>query len=367
MAVTRSLVPFARPAALPLSRIDRYYRLSEESGWYTRGPCNRLLAERASALGGAGWRAVPLSSGTTALMVALRALAAPPEQRRLVVVPSFTCAAVPGAVVWAGYEPVFVDVDREHWHLAVPAVEAAVSRYGSDIAAMVAVTNFGTDPHDDVVGGWTTAAASIGAPLILDAAAGLGAVRPAGDATIFSFEATKPAGSGEGGLLLVCSSEAEDSARRLAGYGLDRGIALVPGLNGKLSELSAAALLCRLDELDSLVAARQALGAELVQRTQGCVAFQAGWERSAWQSTQTLFPDETARAAATARADELAVEWKTLWEPPLHRQTAFEACSAEDLTVTEDLAGRSMSLPMTSDLSREELDRVLAVITGNAG
>lgn len=360
--MTQRPVPFARPAALPLSRIDCYYRLSEESGWYTRGPCNRLLSDRAAALGGTGWHAVPLSSATIALMVALRALAVPPERRRLVVAPSFTCAAVAGAIIWAGYAPLFVDVDAHHWHLSVRALEGALSRHGNEIAAIIAVANFGADPGEELVADWGRAAGSVKAPLIIDAAAGLAAVQPAADATVFSFEAAKPAGAGEGGLLLVRSGEAEERVRRLAYYGLDRSEAVVPGLNGKLSELSAAALLCRLDDAEELVGARRRLGAELVGRANRRGRFQARWEQSAWQTTQVLFPDADSQAEAIRRADAEAVEWKTLWDPPLHCHAAFEACAREELPVTEDLARRSLSLPMTSDLTPDELDRVLAVI-----
>lgn len=352
-------VPFARPAPLPLSRVQEYYRLSEESGWYTRGPCNRLLAERAAALGGAGWHGIPLSSGTVALAVLLRALALG-DGPRLAALPSFTCPAVAAAAVWAGLEPLFVDVDAGHWHLSPRALEEAVHRRAGEVAAVVAVANFGTDPGEEVVAAWRDAAGGI--PLVLDAAAGLGAVPPAADATIYSFEAAKPAGMGEGALLLTPHEETAARVRRLAYYGLEDKVAVEPGINGKVSELSAAALLCRLDEVDDLVAERQRRGAEIVRRSAGQVAFQSGHARSAWQTTQVLFPTAKARGQAIERAQEVGVEWKTLWEPPLHAHPAFAACEREPLPVTEDLAAQSLSLPMTSDLSADEIDRIVTVI-----
>jgi len=136
--------------------------------------------------------------------------------------------------MWAGYRPLLVDVNRDHWHLDAVALQEAVDRHLDDLAAVVAVANFGTEPEADLVSAWEASAEQAGAPLILDAAAGLMSVRPAGQATVFSFEATKPTGLGEGGLLLAPDRRVADKVARLANYGIENELAVAPGLYGPI-------------------------------------------------------------------------------------------------------------------------------------
>jgi dTDP-4-amino-4,6-dideoxygalactose transaminase len=269
--------------------------------------------------------------------------------------PSFTCPAVAGAVLWAGYRPLFVDVDRDHWHLDAVALTEVVDQHRDDLAAIVAVANFGTNPGRELVNSWESCAERAGAPLILDAAAGLGSVRPAGQATVFSFEATKPTGLGEGGLLLAPERSTVERVALLAYYGIENGVAVAPGLNGKLSELSAAAALCRLDSAEDLLARQRQRGRDLINRLNGIVAFQRDAEDSAWQFGQVLLRDSATRQTALRLAALRRIQVKTLWAPALHRHPAFTELPRAPLPVTENLATRVLSLPMAHDLSSEEM------------
>jgi dTDP-4-amino-4,6-dideoxygalactose transaminase len=356
-------VPFQRPRPAGLEAIGAYYARSQERGWYTRGPCVAELGERAGALAGADGHGVPVSSATTGLMLALRALAGPGEA---VAIPSFTCAAVAGAVEWSGYRPLFVDVEAGGWHLDPGALEAALA--SAPVAAVIGVANFGTPPEPEQLAAWESLAAAAGVPLILDAAAGLGAVAPAGAVTVYSFEATKPTGFGEGGLLVTRDGELAGELRRLANYGLRDGVVSgAVGFNAKLSELGAAAALAALDGVEAVVAARRERGAALrAAAGERDVRFQRGAERSAWTATHVLLASEARRAAALATAAALEVEVRTLWDPPLHRQPAWLAAGVA-LPVTDDLAARSLALPMAADLDERELALVAEVLRQAGG
>jgi len=263
--------------------------------------------------------------------------------------------------MWAGYRPLLVDVNRDHWHLDAVALQEAVDRHLDDLAAVVAVANFGTEPEADLVSAWEASAEQAGAPLILDAAAGLMSVRPAGQATVFSFEATKPTGLGEGGLLLAPDRRVADKVARLANYGIENELAVAPGLNGKLSELSAAAALCRLDSAEDLLAQRRQRGRDLVDHLKGIVTFQRNAERSAWQVGQILLQDRDARENALRLAVSRHIQVKTLWAP-LHWHPAFSEVPRAPLAVTEDLALRMLSLPMAHDLSTEETALIVDLV-----
>lgn len=351
-------VPFQRPAPAGLEQIAAYYARSEALGWYTRGPCVEALGRRAGALGGG--HGVPVSSATAGLMLLLRALAGPGDGR-LVAIPSFTCAAVAGAVEWSGFRPLFVDVEADGWHLDPAALDAALA--GRDVAAVLASATFGTPPPDAQLDAWAAVAAAHALPLLYDAAAGLGAAAPFGTATVYSFEATKPAGFGEGGLVVTPDAELAAELRRLANYGLRDGVvATTVGFNAKLSELGAAAGLAAMDGLEDLVAARRARGARLREALSGApVRFQLGAERSAWGATHVLLDSPGERDTALSRAHALQVETRCLWDPPLHHHPSWAGAERAELAVTEDLAARSLALPMAADLSDDEIERIARV------
>jgi dTDP-4-amino-4,6-dideoxygalactose transaminase len=362
-----SRVPFQRPRPAGIEAIAAHFAGSAEIGWFTRGPAVARLGERVATLTG-GAHGVPTSSATSGIMIALRALAGGPDRDRLVIVPSFTCAAVAGAVEWAGFTPLFVDVERAGWHLDPAAVADALDEHAGAVAAILAGATFGTPPPRARCDAWAAAAADAGVPLLYDAAAGLGAAPVAGAVTAYSFEATKPSGTGEGGVMVTDDAALAETLRRLANYGVQGTVvADTVGINAKLSELGAAAALANLDALPGALAARRARGTALAGALVAAGAvLQEGAADSAWDAVHVLLRTPEARAAALDRAAELEVEVRTLWDPPLHRQPAWagHVVPRFGLTATEELASRALALPMAVDLTDDEAERVLRVVAG---
>src|SRR5437016_4857766 len=104
------VVRYQHPELPSLDEVAPYYALAEEAAWYSNGgPCATMLADRLADYVGGGVHCLPVANCTLGLMVALRAAAAEPDAGRpLVVTPSFTFAATACAIVWAGFEPLFV-------------------------------------------------------------------------------------------------------------------------------------------------------------------------------------------------------------------------------------------------------------------
>ena len=93
-----------------------------------------------------GVRCVPVANATLGLMLALRALVGAGGGRREVLMPSFTFAATINAVLWAGLEPVFVDVEERSWHLDPARLEQALAERAGSAAAVLACSTFGMPP-----------------------------------------------------------------------------------------------------------------------------------------------------------------------------------------------------------------------------
>jgi dTDP-4-amino-4,6-dideoxygalactose transaminase/RimJ/RimL family protein N-acetyltransferase len=357
-------LPFQRPALPAPEEIERYFAASRSERWYSNsGPCHELLVERAGALLG-GREVVPVSSAGIGLIVALRALVPLPHgSGHQVLLPSFTFAATAAAVVWCGLEPVFCDIEGEGWHLCPSRLHEALAARQGRVAAIVACSAFGTPPPRSVAAAWSSAAEEWGIPLIVDSAAGLGAPsdgRPPA-AEVFSMHATKPMPVGEGGLVALRDPAVAADVRTLINHGVGPDHqAVMVGLNGKLDEWHAATALAGLDRLDESLAARRARAATMRGNLSGAgLRFQAGAERSPAQFVPALLPSPEERTTVLDAAEGRGVEMRTYYSPPLHRTPAYRGCDrAGALAVTNDVAGRILSLPMAEDLSELDQSRV---------
>lgn len=365
---------YQRPEHPPLSEVARYFEMSEAAHWYSNGgPCHELLVQRLEARLGNGAFVLPVGNGTLGLMVALAAVTQDSSPARdLVITPSYTFAAAVSAILWTGRRPLLVDVDPGHWQLAESDLARALERHGRRVAAVLGTSTFGCPPPAATLACWEDLCREARVPLVMDSAAAFGATTEAGrwlgtqgDVEVFSFHATKPFGTGEGGLIATRSRALRERMARLVnfGFGADRVVQDPLGMNAKLSELQSAVCLAVLDRFDDILTARRRRAARIVSALEPAgFESQAGASHSTWQSVPVLAPDAATREAVRARAEEQDVEVRAYFETPLHAHPPFaDYPRASALAVTDDLASRCLSLPMANDLTDDELARVIAI------
>lgn len=366
------MIRFQRPQLPPVNAIAAYYAAAEDARWYSNfGPCYEQLVGRLESRLGGDLCAVPVASCTLGLSLALAAT----TQGRAgteVLLPSYTFAATATAVRWAGLDPVFVDVDPAHWSMDPERLSAALEQRGGRVAAILACTTFGTPPPVAVATAWERAAATAAVPLVVDSAAGFGAVdaagRPAGrlgDVEVFSFHATKPFAIGEGGLVTTADPELAARIRQLANFGFEDGVVTGEvGTNAKLAEWPAATALAVLDRFDATLAARRNSAEAIRRGLDGSgLTFQAHDGSPAWQFVAALTPTDATRDALVVAAADRGVEIRTYFAHPLHTMPPFRtAPRTDDLVTTTDLAARAISLPMADDLSAEERALIVDVV-----
>jgi dTDP-4-amino-4,6-dideoxygalactose transaminase len=361
---------YLRPELPPVDDLARYYALSEEKQWYSnRGPCyERFSAGLANYIGNV--QCIPVTSCTLGLMVALRAACGEPaSRRRLIAVPSFTFTATACAIKWAGFEPLFVDIEPDSFQLAAPALEEALARHEGRVAGVLGCSTFGTAPPSATRQGWRDACARYDVPLVIDSAAGFGAIDEhgiplggQGDTEVFSFHATKPFAIGEGGAIVTRQPALAQRAERLMNFGIDptNSMSGLPGLNAKLSELHCAMGLAMLDRYDDLLTARRATVARLKDAVSAHpISYQACSEGSTWQGFHITLPSAELRNRAVGYARQELIEVRRCWDPALHEHPAFaHAPHGDDLTVTEQIASRSITLPMANRLGPRQIERI---------
>ena len=265
-------VPFEQPVHVTrplLPAMDVYARALEgiwARQWLTNsGPLHNEL-EHALA----DYLDVPcvslVSSGTTALMLALRAMDIAGE----VITTPFTAPATAAAIRWHGLDPVFADIDPERMTLDPDAVESAITPRTS---AILGVHIFGiacdvqrlakiADRHQ--------------LRLIFDGAHAFGTnvggtpIAAFGDATTLSFHATKLFTTAEGGAVAGNDPALKAQIDALRNFGTVRDFEVINlGLNGKMSELHAAIGLANLPLVDEERRRRREICAAYVEALTG--------------------------------------------------------------------------------------------------
>jgi dTDP-4-amino-4,6-dideoxygalactose transaminase len=179
------------------------------------------------------------NNGTTALLVALKMMNLPVGSE--VITTPLTFAASAHCVTWNSLEAVFVDVDPETLTIDPGSIEKAITRKTSAILAVHVYGNI-CDVH-----ALQRIADTYGLRLIFDAAHAFGAtlnncsIARFGDASMFSFHATKLFNTFEGGLIATGRSEDREPIYYLRNFGIKNEDEVVSiGINGKVNELQAA-------------------------------------------------------------------------------------------------------------------------------
>jgi dTDP-4-amino-4,6-dideoxygalactose transaminase len=370
-------IRFQRPGFPSGADIEHYLAAAREARWFSNaGPCHRLLTERLTHFLGGESRLVLTANATCGLMLALRALVGQHPQRRMVVVPSFTFPATAQAIRWNGLEPLWVDVERTGWHLDPDQLGEVLDGRRQDIAAVLACSTFGTAPPPTQSAAWRQLCTQAGVPLIVDSAPGFGSrtqdgshLGAQGTAEIFSFHATKPFAIGEGGAVTTTDLELAERLTAMTnfGFGPDREIGEVFGLNGKLSEIHCAVGLAVLDRFDSVLAARRERAERMRARLEPAgFGFQAGAHNSAWQFVPVLAPSPSVRDAVLSASSKQAIEIRT-YHTPLDQLAAFASYPSHgELPVTRHLARHALSLPLANDLSEQAIERIVALLVASA-
>jgi dTDP-4-amino-4,6-dideoxygalactose transaminase len=196
----------------------------------------------ASALGVR--RAIGLSSGTDALLVALMALGVRPGDE--VVTTPLSFYATVGCIARLGAKPVFADIDPASFNLDPGAAAAAC---GGRTRALIPVHLFGRP----------AALPAVSVPIVEDAAQAIGACKVTGIASCLSFFPSKNLGAfGDGGALLTDDDALADRVIVLRAHGSrPKYVHHAIGGNFRLDALQAAILRVKLPQLPAWTSARR--------------------------------------------------------------------------------------------------------------
>lgn len=310
---------------------------------------------------------VAVCNGTTALQLSLMALGIKGE----VILPSFTFVATPNAVVLSGGKPVFCDVRSVDHNIDVHCVESLIC---PQTEAIIGVHIWGNPCQTKEL---ERLAKDHGLKLIYDASHAFDCpndgkmIGHSGNAEVFSFHATKYFNTCEGGAIVTNDDEIASTARRLRNFGISpEGVVSELGLNGKMSELSAAMGLVNLDEVDSV---RQNCNrvyrsyADLIERVPGLEIYR--FDQNDYPSCHYI-PIRVTEDFGISRDDLMRILHaenvivQRYFYPGCHRTPFYQGYnrSGLPLPVTEQLVKEIMVLPSFPSVREEDVRSIVQLL-----
>ncbi len=340
----------------------------EDSGTFSNfGPVNTRFEEalRDRLFGGTG-ACLTVCNATIGLMIALReATKDRTARQRYALMPSFTFAATAQAALWCGLTPLLCDIDSKSWAPCAESEHALLRRHEGEVAVILPYATFG---YDIDLRRYERLWRDEGVPVVVDAAASLGTVSAGGlgfgagfpGSVVFSMHATKSFAAGEGGVIHSADEALVGRLRAMSNFGFGQPrTATMPGINAKMSEVSALVASLRLGGYEAIVSRR----AVLMQRYRSrldWMRFQGDCTRmQAHQFVPAMLPRLFAplRTQIQKRLRDAGIGTATYFDPHLAEQPYIAAnCVAGDLRVTRDVAARMISLPLYDGMGIEEVD-----------
>jgi len=369
-----------------------------ESGWLTQGPQVAAFEAEFAAYVGAP-HACAVSSGTTALHLALLAVGVRPGDEVITVSHSFIATAA--SIRYCGAIPVFVDVEPATRNGDPDAIAAVIT---PRTRAILCVHQMGM-PCD------LAATLEVGRqhalPVVEDAACAAGSEiwrgaewerlgRPHGALACFSFHPRKLLTTGDGGMITTADPEWDRQLRRWRQHGMsvpDRARHLAPavtfeayetlGYNYRLTDVQAAIGRAQLQRLPEIVTRRR----ELARRYTSLLGSVPGveppveppWARSNWQSYCVGLPggcDQRSvmqhmldRGIATRRGimcahRELALPADTWSCGRDRRECGCPPRSCYRLRESEAAQDRGLILPLYHDMDATDQEAVVDALRG---
>ena len=308
-----------------------------------------------------------LTNGHMALELSLQAMNLQGE----VITTPFTFASTTHAIVRNGLEPVFCDIDPETYTMDVTQIERLIT---DRTCAILPVHVYGNVCNIEEI---ERIAHKYELKVLYDAAHTFGetykgqGIGNFGDASCFSFHATKVFNTIEGGA--VCYRD-PDMGRRLyelKNFGIHGPEEVdAVGANAKMNEFCAAMGLCNLRHVDEEIAKRRAVVERYREHLEGVDGLRLNVQQPEVRSNYAYFPvvfDENLFGASRNEVmDALAqngIGARKYFYPLTNTFECFHGKYDVDATpVALHMAKRVLTLPLYADLSMEDLDRICKIV-----
>ncbi|NFO11347.1 DegT/DnrJ/EryC1/StrS family aminotransferase [Clostridium botulinum] len=311
-----------------------------------------------------------LTNGHMALELTMQAMNLSGE----VITTPFTFASTTHAIVRNGLTPVFCDINPIDFTIDVTKLESLIT---DKTSAIVPVHVYGNICNIEEV---ERIAKKYGLKVIYDAAhtfairykdKGIGSF---GDASCFSFHATKVFNTIEGGAVCYKDLEIGERLYNLKNFGI-RGPEIVEsvGANAKMNEFQAAMGICNLKHIDEEIQKRKKVVERYREGLENIEGIQLNPIQEDVVSNYAYFPvifDEKlfgyTRNEISDRLADNGIYSRKYFYPLTNTFECFHDKYDVDKTpVALYISKRVLTLPLYADLALEDVDRICDIIKGD--
>ncbi len=309
-----------------------------------------------------------LVNGHMALELSMQAMNLKGE----VITTPFTFASTTHAIVRNGLEPVFCDITADDFTIDASKIENLITDRTSAIVPVHVYGNICNVEEIDRI------AQKYDLKVIYDAAHAFGTtykgqgVGTFGDASCYSFHATKVFNTIEGGAVCYKDRDFGLNLYRLKNFGI-RGPEKIDavGANAKMNEFCAAMGICNLRHIDEMIEKRKQLVQRYRENLECIEGICLNTVQKEVQSNYAYFPVVFEEKKFGASRNEV---FKALWENGIMARKYFYPLTsmydcfhgkyeAENTPVALYISKRVLTLPLYPELSMEEVDHICKVIT----
>ncbi len=288
-----------------------------------------------------------------------------------VITTPFTFASTTHAIVRNGLVPVFCDINQDDYTIDVSKVEDLIT---DRTVAIVPVHVYGNMCNVEEI---ERIAHRYGLKVVYDAAHAFAVTYKGkssalfGDASIYSFHATKVFNTIEGGAVCYNNDEWTQFLYDNKNFGIrnEEEISYVGG-NAKMSEFQAAMGLCNLSHLKDEIAKRKSVVEHYRQRLSGVEGIKLLKEQKNIESNYAYFPvvfenyKYTRNEVHTHLLDD-GISARKYFYPLTNAFDCYKnypTAGVEKTPVAQHIALRVLTLPLYADLSVNDVDRICDVI-----
>lgn len=308
-----------------------------------------------------------LTNGHMALELSMQAMKLEGE----VITTPFTFASTTHAIVRNGLTPVFCDINSEDFTIDVSKIEELITEKTSAIVPVHVYGNICNVEEIDRI------AKKYGLKVIYDAAHAFGVsyagknIARFGDASCFSFHATKVFNTIEGGAVTYHDDEFGLELYRLKNFGI-RGPECVDGIgaNAKMNEFCAAMGICNIRYIDSEILKRKAIVERYREFLQNVEGLKLNPTQEGVESNYSYFPIAVDKDNFGKDRDviyeeliEKGIIARKYFYPLTNKFDCYKDMYEKYPTpIALNVAKNVLTLPLYADLNLQDVDRICEII-----
>lgn len=288
-----------------------------------------------------------------------------------VITTPFTFASTTHAIVRNGLVPVFCDVNEEDYTIDVTKIEELIT---DKTCAILPVHVYGNICDVETI---QCIAERHGLKVIYDAAHAFGVIKNGvnvanfGDASMFSFHATKVFNTIEGGAITFSDDSLVQIMNDMKNFGIrgQESVAYIGG-NAKMNEFQAAMGICNLRHVDEEIAKRKKIVAHYRSRLCGIPGIKICEEQKNVQSNYAYFPVvfenyKYSRNEIFNMLKEHNIVARKYFYPLTNSFECYRhypTAGTDKTPIAQHLALRVLTLPLYADLTIEEVNYICDII-----